>query len=50
MLFLCLMSPKQNPGGSTGKESACNAGHLSLIPGWEDPLEKGKVTYSSILV
>ena len=50
MLFLCLMSPKQNPCGSTGKESAYNAGHLSLIPGWEDPLEKGKVTYSSILV
>ena len=24
------------PGGSTGKESACNVGDL----GWEDPLEK----------
>ena len=22
------------PGGSGGKESACNAGHLGLIPGW----------------
>ena len=30
---------------STGKESACNAGDL----GWEDPLEKGKATRSSIL-
>ena len=37
------------PGGSAGKESACNAGDLGLIPGWEDPLEKGKATHSSIL-
>jgi len=77
------------PGGSAGKESACNAGDLSSIPGlgrslgeqigyplqyswvslvaqsvknplavwktwvqsldWEDPLEKGKATHSSIL-
>ena len=33
------------PCGSAGKESACNAGDL----GWEDPLEKGKATHSSIL-
>ena len=32
------------PGGSAGKESACNAGDLGLIPGWEDPLEKGTAT------
>ena len=31
--------------GSAGKESACNVGDL----GWEDPLEKGKATHSSIL-
>ena len=37
------------PGGSVGKESACNAGDLGLIPGLEDPLEKGKATHSSIL-
>ena len=77
------------PGGSAGKEPACNAGDLGLIPGsgrsagegtgyplqyswtslvaqlvenlpavwetwvrflgWEDPLEKGKSTHSSIL-
>ena len=77
------------PGGSAGKESACNAGDPSSIPGlgrsareeigypfqyswaslvaqlvknptamreiwvrslgWEDPLEKGTVTHSSIL-
>ena len=29
------------PGGSAGKESACNAGNPSLIPGQEDLLEKG---------
>ena len=33
------------PGGSDGKESACNAGDL----GWEDPLEKGRATQCSIL-
>ena len=77
------------PGGSAGKESACNVGDLDSIPGlgrrpgkgigyplqyswasvvaqlvknlpamwetwvgslgWEDPLEKGKATHSSIL-
>ena len=37
------------PGGSAGKESACNAGELGLIPGLEDSLEKGKATHSSIL-
>ena len=31
--------------GSAGKESACNMGDLS----WEDSLEKGKATHSSIL-
>ena len=33
------------PGGSDGKESACDAGDL----GWEDSLEKGMATQSSIL-
>ena len=33
------------PDCSSGKESACNEGDL----GWEDPLEKGKATHSSIL-
>ena len=32
-------------GGSDGKEPICSAGDL----GWEDPLEKGKAIYSSIL-
>ena len=39
------------PGGSAGKEYACNAGDLGSIPGLgrDDPLEKGKATHSSIL-
>ena len=37
------------PGGSYGEESAHNVGDLGLILGWEDPLEKGMATYSSIL-
>ena len=40
------------PGGSDGKESTCNAGEmgdLASVPGWEDPLEKGMATHSSIL-
>ena len=36
------------PGGSDGEGSACNAGDLSLIFGWEDPL-KATATHSSIL-
>ena len=31
-------------GGSPGKESACNAGNLGLIPELERPLEKGTVS------
>ena len=37
------------PGGSESKESACNAGDLGSIPGWEDPMEEGMATHSSIL-
>ena len=37
------------PGGSDDKEYACNVGDLDLIPGWEDALEKGMATHSSIL-
>ena len=37
------------PGGSDSEESSCNAGDLGLIPGLEDPLEKGTTTHSSIL-
>ena len=38
-----------HPGGTGGKEFACNMGDPGSIPGWEDPLEKGKATHSSIL-
>ena len=37
------------PGGSDGKESACNLGNPGLILGQGDPLEKGTATLSSIL-
>ena len=37
------------PSAPDGKESACNAGNLGLIPGWEEPLEKGMAPHSSIL-
>ena len=38
------------PGSSDGKESACNAEDLRVQSlGWEDPLEKGMATHSSIL-
>ena len=31
------------------KESACDVGDLGSIPSWEDPLEEGMATHSSIL-
>ena len=37
------------PGSSDGKESICNAGDWTQSLGWEDPLEKGMATHSSIL-
>ena len=38
------------PGGSAGKESACNVGNLGLIPGLRrPPLEEDMATHSSIL-
>ena len=37
------------PGGSDGQQSACNARDPGSIPCWEDPLEKGMATHSSIL-
>ena len=33
------------PGGSDGKESACNVGDLGSIPGLERSLEKGDTIY-----
>ena len=37
------------PGTSGGKESACNVGDWVQSLGWEDPLEKGMASHSSIL-
>ena len=37
------------PCGSAGKEPTCNVGDLGVIPGMEEPLEKGKATHSCIL-
>ena len=37
------------PGSSDGKESAAMQETRVLSLGWEDPLEKGMETYSSIL-
>ena len=37
------------PDSSVGKESACHAGDPRSIPGWENPLEEGQATHSSIL-
>ena len=31
------------------KNLPANAGDAGSIPGWEDPMEKGMATYSSIL-
>ena len=37
------------PGGSAGKESACNEETWIRSLGWEDSREKGKATHSRIL-
>ena len=37
------------PGGSDGKESACNAGDPGQSLGGEDPLEMGIATHTNIL-
>ena len=37
------------PDSSVGKESTCSEETWVRSLGWEDPLEKGKATYSSIL-
>ena len=37
------------PGGSDGKESAWNVGDLGCIPVWQDPMEEGMATHSSIV-
>ena len=49
---LTLWIPKHSldfPGGSSGKESACNAGDKVWTLGQDDPLEKEMATHPSIL-
>ena len=49
----CEKLDKSFPGGSGGKESACNAGDLGSevrFLGWKVPLQKGMASHSSILV
>ena len=48
-LKLILLEYSCFPGGSDGKESACNAGDPVRSLRWEDPLEKGMMNHSSIL-
>ena len=40
---------KNFPGGSDSEDSVCNAGDWVRSLGWEDRLEKGMGTHSSIL-
>ena len=47
-----MISSKPNcglPRWLSGKEWACSAGDVGLIPGWGRSLEKGMATHSSIL-
>ena len=36
------------PSGSNDKESTCSMGDMGSVLGWEDPLEEGMATHSSI--
>ena len=38
------------PGGLDGKEFSCSVADLGSTLNWEDPLEEGMATHSSILV
>ena len=44
-----LFWPQSFPGDSGVKSPPDNAGDISLIPGWEDPLEEEMATHSLIL-
>ena len=47
--FLEQCFPVRFPDGSAGKESACSVETWIRSLGWEDPLEKGTTTHSTIL-
>ena len=50
LLFLLGSLPSMGfPGGSDGKESACNAGDLGSVPGLGRSPGEGNATHSSIL-
>ena len=55
LLLLVVRSPDQGPppvgftGSSDGIEAACDVGDPVRSLGWQDPLEKGMATHSSIL-
>ena len=49
MSFCISIISRASHGDSDGKESVCSVGDPDLIPGWEDPLEKGMAMHSSIL-
>ena len=49
MIFPGTGSNKGFPGGSVGKESPAIQETQVQSLGWEDPLQKGKATHSSIL-
>ena len=46
---LVIASSVASLGVSEAKASACNAGDLGSILGWEDPLQKEMATHSRIL-
>ena len=48
VIYLSLCPYRGLPGALNGKEYACSAQDPCSIPGWEDTLEKGMVTHSSI--
>ena len=49
MYYIIQIYLRDFPGGSEGKESACNAEDPGSSLGWEDPLEKEMATPSSTL-
>ena len=48
-VYIVILSSRAFPGGSDGKEFACNAGDPGSIPGLVGPLEKEMATHSSLL-
>ena len=48
-VYIVILSSRAFPGGSDGKEFACNAEDPGSIPGLVGPLEKEMATHSSLL-